>query len=136
MCWGDATHPIEYVSTSPAFIKVLNGTKRKFAAHSSIKTPQTVIENDVWLGTGVYIKAGVTIHTGAVVGMNSVVTHDIPAYEIWAGNPARKINDRFDEEIKSRLLESEWWEYDDEKLLAVAGCFNDPKKFLETISGN
>ena len=67
--------------------------------------------------------------------MNSVVTHDIPAYEIWAGNPARKIKDRFDDEIKSRLLDSEWWEYDDEKLLAVAGFFNDPKKFLETISG-
>lgn len=135
MRWGGATHPTEYVSTSPAFVKGLNGTKRKFATHSSIKTPRTVIENDVWLGTGVYVKGGVTIHTGAVIGMNSVVTHDVPAYEIWAGNPARKIKDRFDDEIKLKLLDSEWWEYDDEKLIAVASYFNDPKRFLETISG-
>lgn len=49
---------------------------------------------DVWLGTGVSICDGVTIADHAVIGMGSVVTKDVPAYEIWAGNPARKIGDR------------------------------------------
>jgi len=52
------------------------------------------IEDDVWVGTGAIITAGVTIHNHAVVGAGSVVTHDIPEYEIWAGVPAKKIGDR------------------------------------------
>ncbi|MFI3246106.1 MAG: acyltransferase [Ferrimonas sp.] len=49
---------------------------------------------DVWLGTDVAICDGVTIGDHAIVGMGSVVTRSIPAYEIWAGNPAKKIGDR------------------------------------------
>ena len=43
------------------------------------------------------IKSGVTICDGAVIGMGSVVTHDVGPYEIWAGNPARMIRKRFDD---------------------------------------
>jgi acetyltransferase-like isoleucine patch superfamily enzyme len=53
-----------------------------------------VIGDDVWIGTGSIITGGVTICNHAVVGAGSVVTHDIPEYEIWAGVPARKIGDR------------------------------------------
>ena len=35
------------------------------------------------------ILKGVTIGKGAIIGANAVVTKDVPAYEIWAGNPAR-----------------------------------------------
>ncbi|WP_051202177.1 acyltransferase [Ferrimonas senticii] len=52
--------------------------------------------NDVWLGTGVSICDGVEIGDHAVIGMGSVVTKAVPAYEIWAGNPAKKIGDRRD----------------------------------------
>ena len=45
----------------------------------------------VWIAHDVKIKGGVTISTGAVIGMGAVVTHDIGPYEIWAGNPARLI---------------------------------------------
>ena len=121
---------MHYVSTSPAFVKGLNGTKFKYASLEGIPTPETVIENDVWLGTGVYIKAGVTIHTGAVIGMNSVVTHDVGPYEVWAENPAKKIKDRFDEETKKLLLESRWWELDDTVLAKIAWYFDDPTLFL------
>ena len=37
---------------------------------------------------------GVTIGDGAIVGANAVVTKDIPAYEIWAGVPAKLIKSR------------------------------------------
>lgn len=52
------------------------------------------LENDVWLGAGVTITPGTVIHTGAIVGAGSVVTKDVPEYEIWAGIPAGKIGAR------------------------------------------
>ena len=53
------------------------------------------IGNDVWLGTGVTVLKGVRVGEGVVVGAGSVVTKDISPFEVWAGNPARKIKDRF-----------------------------------------
>jgi acetyltransferase-like isoleucine patch superfamily enzyme len=52
------------------------------------------IERDVWLGTKVTVSRGVRIGEGAVVGANSVVTRDLPAYAIAGGVPARVIRDR------------------------------------------
>jgi Acetyltransferase (isoleucine patch superfamily) len=53
-----------------------------------------VIEDDVWLGTGVTVLAGVRIGQGAVVGAGAVVTRDIPENSIAAGIPARVIGQR------------------------------------------
>lgn len=50
-----------------------------------------ILENDVWLGTGVSVMAGVTIGHGTVVGAGSVVTKDLPPMVLAAGNPARVI---------------------------------------------
>lgn len=52
------------------------------------------IEDDVWIGSGSIVLAGVKISKGAVVGAGSIVTKSIPAYEVWAGVPAKKIKDR------------------------------------------
>ena len=41
------------------------------------------------------IKAGVNIGTGAVQGMGSVVTRDVPPYAVVGGNPAKVINAAF-----------------------------------------
>ncbi len=48
-----------------------------------------VLEDDVWLGVGVYVLDGVTIGKGAVIGAGSVVTKDIPEGAIAHGNPAK-----------------------------------------------
>lgn len=49
------------------------------------------ISSKVWIGFGVTILKGVTIGEGAIVGAKSVVTKDVPAWTIVAGNPARVV---------------------------------------------
>lgn len=58
----------------------------------------TRIEDDVWVGYGSTVMQGVTIRKGSIIAAGSVVTKDVEAFSIYAGNPARKIADRFDSE--------------------------------------
>lgn len=53
-----------------------------------------IIEDDVWIGARVFINYGIKIGKGAIIGAGSVVTKDIPPYEIWGGNPAKLIRKR------------------------------------------
>lgn len=59
---------------------------------SVLKTIQ--VGRDCYFGTGAVITGGITIGDGAVIGAGSIVTKNIPAYEIWAGNPAQFIKKR------------------------------------------
>ncbi|MGV9382467.1 acyltransferase [Nonomuraea sp. NPDC003707] len=52
------------------------------------------IGDDVWIGSNVVVLDGVTIGDHAVVGAGAVVTKDVPAWAMVAGNPARRIRDR------------------------------------------
>jgi len=54
-----------------------------------------IIEDDVWIGARAIILKGVKIHSGSVIAAGSVVTRDIPPYEVWGGVPAKKIKNRF-----------------------------------------
>jgi acetyltransferase-like isoleucine patch superfamily enzyme len=56
-----------------------------------IQTAPIKIGKHVWIGIRVTILKGVTIGDNAIIGAGSVVTHDIPAFTIAAGNPAREI---------------------------------------------
>lgn len=58
---------------------------------------RTVIKKGASVGANSTILAGVTIGENAMIGAGSVVTHDVPANEVWLGNPAkflRKIGDK------------------------------------------
>jgi serine acetyltransferase len=50
-----------------------------------------VLENNVWLGEGVIVTKGVTIGENSVIGAGAVVTQNIPANVVAAGNPAQII---------------------------------------------
>lgn len=50
-----------------------------------------VVGPNVWIGFDAVVLPGVTIGEGVVVGAKSVVAHDVPAYTVVAGNPARVV---------------------------------------------
>lgn len=67
---------------------------------------KTYIGNDVWIGHGAIILAGVTVGDGAIVAAGSVVTKDVAPCTIVGGNPAKHIKNRFsteEEEMKHQL---------------------------------
>lgn len=55
---------------------------------------KVTIEEDVFIGCNTIICNSVTIGKGAMVAAGSIVTKDIPPYQVWGGNPARYIKDR------------------------------------------
>lgn len=130
---GGASHPLNWISTSPVFHSGKNVFKKNFSNHHYNPTKQTIIENDVWIGNNALIKAGVTIQNGAVVGMGAVVTKDIGAYEIWAGNPAKLIGIRFNEETINTLQRDKWWDKEDNEIESDAILFNTPDIYIKKI---
>ncbi len=69
----------------------------------------TVIGNDVWIGQNATILPGVNIGDGAIIGANSVVGCNVEPYNIVAGNPAKFIKKRFDDELIDVLRNLQWW---------------------------
>lgn len=76
----------------------------------------TVVGNDVWIGQNVTVLPGVRIGDGTIIGANSVVTKDVPAYHIVGGNPAKIIRKRFDDATTDFLLKLRWWNWPPEKI--------------------
>ncbi|MFI8682543.1 type B chloramphenicol O-acetyltransferase [Brevundimonas diminuta] len=76
----------------------------------------TVIGNDVWIGSEAIIMPGVKVGDGAVIGTRALVTRDVEPYAIVGGNPARVIRKRFDDDSVAMLLEMKWWDWDDARL--------------------
>jgi len=74
------------------------------------------IGHDVWIGHGAVILPGRNVGTGAVIAAGAIVTKEVPAYCIVAGNPARIVRRRFDEHISERLAALKWWNWSHEAL--------------------
>lgn len=130
---GGAMHPIYRVSSSPVFHAGKNVMKKNFCYAEAIETPKTIIGNDVWIGANACIKAGVTIGDGAVIGMGAVVTEDVGPYEVRAGVPARLIKKRFDDDTINKLIETQWWNWDDEKISRLSDKFENVEDFLKHV---
>jgi acetyltransferase-like isoleucine patch superfamily enzyme len=74
------------------------------------------IGHDVWLGSQSMVLSGVSIGHGAVVAARAVVTRDVPAYAIVAGNPARTIRLRFEPRAIEGLIAAAWWDWPKERI--------------------
>ena len=124
-------HPLDNVSTSPLF----------HLSRFGVVNENDYIENEIEIGHDVWIGAKVTITgsvhiigTGSVIGANSVVTHDVEPYSIVAGIPAKIIGYRFNQEIRKRLLESEWWNLDDGIIrVLMSKHHNNVEDFLRNV---
>lgn len=114
-------HPIDWISTN------LMLCERYVSSPSS-----TDIGNDVWIGDGAVIMAGLKVGDGAIIGINAVVTKSVEPYQIVAGNPAKEIKYRFDSSIRDALADSKWWDKDLNELKKLD--FNNIKKFLREVN--
>lgn len=102
-------HQMNAVSTFPFYI--FDGWMQE--APSLDKMPlkgDTYVGNDVCIGQNVTVMPGVHIGDGAMIGANSTVASDIEAYSIVAGNPAKLIRKRFDEELINLMSQLKWWD--------------------------
>lgn len=135
----EGTHPLHFVSSSPAFYSIerqCGGSlvdNNLFNDITFLDTEPPVackIENDVWIGENVLIKGGVTIGTGACIAMGSVVVKDVPPYAVVGGVPAKIIKMRFDSDTISKMLDSKWWEKDEQWLRNHVKDFVSSDQFL------
>lgn len=90
----------------------------------------TRIGSDVWVGWRAMVLSGVTVGHGAVIGAGAVVARDVPPYAVVAGNPARVIRMRYDEQTVERLLAVRWWDWDDALIIERVDLFADVERFL------
>jgi sugar O-acyltransferase (sialic acid O-acetyltransferase NeuD family) len=65
------------------FVTIASGVRLGGSVH---------VEREAYLGAGANVREGVTIGAAALVGMGSVVLHDVPGGETWAGVPARPLD--------------------------------------------
>ena len=86
----------------------------------------TVVGSDVWSGQNATILPGVHIGDGAIIGLNSTVASDIPAYAVAVGNPARVIRMRFDDELIALLERLRWWDRPIGEISALIPMLTDP----------
>lgn len=125
-------HRTDWVTTYPfpAFIRDTGHIKNWDITHGDV-----IIGNDVWLCANCVILSGVTIGHGAVVANSSIVTKDVPPYAIVGGNPAKLIRWRFDENTRSVLLDSKWWDWPEAEVLSIVDklCSDNIADFLEYI---
>jgi maltose O-acetyltransferase len=80
---------------------------QKPIALQGIVTGPINIEDGVWIGANVTVLPKVTIHKGAIVGSNAVVTKDVEAYSIVGGVPAKIIKYRFPEAQRKMALNAQ-----------------------------
>lgn len=102
-------HLMDAITTHPALYEKAFGVVEKDIEWNEV----LMIEDDVWVGHNVMILPGCKhIGRGAVIGAGAVVTKNVPAYAVMAGNPARKLRDRFAPELIRALEASRWWDLD------------------------
>ena len=96
---------------------------------------RTIIGNDVWMGHGAIIKAGITVGDGTIVGAGAIVVKDVPPYAVVGGVPAKVLKYRFSEDMINDLLTTQWWNASDDIIQKYAIYMNDYKRFVVIWDG-
>ncbi len=130
---GLGPHPHDFVSTNSALYGKGRGLVKESLYNERADKGETIIENDVLIGSSAMVMAGVTIGNGAIVAAGSIVTKDVPPYAIVAGIPAKVIKYRFDEKTIERLQTSKWWDTDLRILAKHSHLAKEPIAFLDAI---
>lgn len=126
---GVSQHPLNWLSVSKfQYTDALDNIPKQYVLPPN---PETIIGNDVWIGTNAIIHPGITIGHGAVIGSGAVVTHDVPPYAIVVGVPAKIIKYRFSDEIIAKLLQLQWWNLPYDKILSLP--FNDINECIKIL---
>ena len=134
---NDANHQMSAVSTFPFY--TLEGWEMEPPKAEDMPFKgDTVIGNDVWIGQNATILPGVHVGDGAIIGANSVVGSDIEPYTIVAGNPAKPIRKRFDDELIALMLEWKWWDKPIEEInklipILTSSRIDDVKKVIKKM---
>lgn len=108
-------HKLDAISTYP-FPIFGPGWEYAFNVYDLPVKGDIVVGNDVWFGYDSLIMNGVTIGSGVIIAAKAVVVKDVPAYSIVAGNPAKVVKMRFDDQTIDRLLKIAWWDWNIEKI--------------------
>lgn len=129
-------HPTNLVSTHPTFYSnnkpfLTFSDKMYFEEYKNVK-----IGNDVWIGEDVLIPGGIIIGDGAIVTSKAVVTKNVEPYSIVGGVPAKHIKYRFEQEQIKIIQESEWWNWEEDKLIKLKHLFLNPSEFILSVSKN
>ena len=113
-----ANHQMSAVSTFPFY--TMEGWEQEPPAESDMPWKgDTVVGNDVWIGQNAVILPGIHIGDGAIIGASSVVSSNVESYTIVAGNPARFIRKRFDDELIELMEKLRWWDKPVEEINAL-----------------
>ena len=108
-----ANHQMNAVSTYPFYI--FGSWDQSVPSKEDLPFKgDTVVGNDVWIGQNSTILPGVHIGDGAIIGLNSVVTRDVPPYTI-----AKAVRKRFDDELIDLLIKLKWWNKSVEEINAL-----------------
>ena len=115
---ASANHRKDGISTFPfAVFDGFGESRPSLPASGAERFPDTVVGHDVWIGQGARILPGARIGSGVIVGAGAVVSGAIPPYTLVAGNPARVLRTRFNEDAVERLLGLAWWNWPIEQIL-------------------
>ncbi|CVI57422.1 type B chloramphenicol O-acetyltransferase [Agrobacterium leguminum] len=115
---GNQGHRNEWISTFPFFF-MPEVPEFENAGNGYLPAGDTVIGNDVWIGSEAIIMPGITVGDGAVIGTRALVTKNVEPYAIVGGNPAKTIRKRFDDDSIAMLLEMKWWDWPAARLKAA-----------------
>ena len=142
-----ATHPIDY---NERFVE--NWDENSGGLFFRTRSLPITVEDNVWIGGGSIILAGITIGAGSVIGAGSIVTKSIPENCVAVGNPCKvirylktdyKIRSLDEKDIlqmkdlfRTTVLNVNARDYTEEEVKDWASCGDSKTRWRELLAGN